>query len=67
MVGLTETVSGAGNSWDDRDVEEYLGRISWEVNGDEVMCDSCVRDMESDALAEEERLEEEENNEEEED
>jgi hypothetical protein len=43
-VELTETVTGAGNSWDDRNVERFLDRIGWEVDGETILCGSCVRD-----------------------
>ncbi len=37
-VTLTETVTGSGNSWDDRNVNDELFEEGWSVSGDEHFC-----------------------------
>ncbi len=37
-ISLTETITGAGNSWDDRDVEDELAGLGWSVLGDDHYC-----------------------------
>jgi hypothetical protein len=35
---LTETVTGAGNSWDDRNISKELADEGWSVQGGEYFC-----------------------------
>ena len=48
-VEIVQLTAIACRGWDERNVPDYLRRIGWTVNGDEHLCDECMKSIHSES------------------